>query len=56
MKTERVELRNFFNALNAALLVCLVWVVLYFSNELPEKSPFTSAWTERPTGGRVKGT
>jgi len=39
MKTERVELRIFFNALNAALLVCLVWVVLYFSNELPDKIP-----------------
>ncbi len=39
MNTERVELKNFFNALNAVLLVCMVGMVLYFSKELPDKIP-----------------
>lgn len=55
MKTERVELRNFFNALNAVLLVCLGWMVLYFSNELPDKIPVHFGLDGTPDGWAGKG-
>ncbi|MCP5104270.1 MAG: DUF1648 domain-containing protein [bacterium] len=55
MKTDKVELRNFFNALNAVLLVAITWMVLYFTKELPDKIPLQFGLDGTPNRWSGKG-
>ncbi len=55
MNEEKLELRNFFHAVNVALTVFLLGMVLYYTPRLPAKIPMHFTADGAPNGWGDKG-
>lgn len=55
METEKMELKNFFHAVNVVLVIFLVGMVLFYYNQLPERIPVHFGADGTPNGWAGKG-